>query len=779
MKNKVIYFILTFMLLPLFLKAQCELPERAMGMPKIFLNEEMSWNWDNVVRGRKWGESSGNYWKVYVDRNGVMSYKSPSSSSGIKEKSLAFMESYYVAKVQDGYALLYKEKYEQTGLVISKQARSIGWVSVDELLLWSTCPRTRGQVYQKAVIAKDIEEIQNKSDINESSPEFSKSPIRMIGSGHRATDLEFYFVYKKVNGSALLFKDNKITDSNTDKMPGWMRRGLYVPWNERLCYEPNYGSEYIGKVAAIYRDSIKALQYKQGQNPGGKLWEEKLKNNRWIPNKVRFPVLTIGDKYIAKVATIGSFGTPGNSGNDKDLDSINDKIQKLEKKMKRINVVFVIDGTSSMNAYYKPMAMALINSMKRIEVKGADMKFGALVYRNYADKERLCEYKQLTRNHDEVADWLIKKGSDCSSVGKGHFEALFCGLDSAVTTMDWQKEESNFLILVGDAANDTSDARGFSEEKIARTMAEKEINFVAFQANHQNTTAYHKFSRQIKEIMTKELSSLMNRSVTIINDFKQQGQLEKFETNNGHIPIMSAAYRFAEINKTEYTIDLQNLVESMIVDFKKQSDKSIDRFRIALENLGSQTEGVEFNETNIINILRDAGLNDKDIEIYKEKNLALKVTGHTSRVADETEVFTTSVFMTKKELEDLIRSLVKVTENVTTNPRQHLQNALKNLALSYLGQNDATRDDITVDEVMKAVSTLTPTTGKKLLQGVNVKDITDPNRVTDSEINDFISTISHDVSILNKRKEDKTCYFERDGLRYYYILLEDMPLQEH
>ena len=105
--------------------------------------------------------------------------------------------------------------------------------------------------------------------------------------------------------------------------------------------------------------------------------------------------------------------------------------------------------------------------------------------------------------------------------------------------------------------------------------------------------------------------------------------------------------------------------------------------------------------------------------------------------------------------------------------------SLKNLALSYLGQNDATRDDITVDEVMKAVSTLTPTTGKKLLQGVNVKDITDPNRVTDSEINDFISTISHDVSILNKRKEDKTCYFERDGLRYYYILLEDMPLQEH
>lgn len=768
-----------FILSPLFLMAQCELPEKAIGIPKIFLNEEMSWTWDDVVRKRAWGSFSGNYWKVYIDREGVSSYKSPSSSSEVKEKSLKFMESYYVAKLDSsGFALLYKEKYEQTGLVISKLAKSIGWVSVDKLLLWSTCPRTRGQVYQKAIIAKNVDEIQNKNDLNEVSPEFSKSPVNIISTGHRATDLEIYFVYKYVENNVLLFKDCKLTTSlDSDKKNGWMRKGLFVRWNERLCYEPNFGSNLVGKVAAVYKTPDQALQYKQGMTPSGKVWDEKLTNNRWKPSKVRFPVLGIEDKYIANVATIGYLSRRSNVDAPK-MDSINDKIRILEKKMRRVNVVFVMDGTSSMHNYYKPMAMALVNSMKRVEIKGADIRFGALVYRNYADVSRLCEFKQLTSQHQDVAEWLIKKGDDCKSVGSGHYEAMFYGLNCAIDTMSWKKEEANFLILVGDAANDNNDTR-YNAKAIAQKMAGKEINFVAFQANHPNNDAYHDFSVQIKEIISEELRLLMNRTVSFKDDFALSKQLRTFKTNNGHIPIMTAAYRFAEINSAEFSSALQYLVEDRIVGFKSQSDSSLNEFRKGLDNLGYVDDGVAYNEANVKNILKRAGLTDADIEIYRNKNLALKIKGYTSRVADETEVFTTSVFLTKIELEELIKSLKMVTQNVTTNKRLDLQKAMTSLALSYIGQIEQNNiQDMKVDEVMKAVSTLTPTTGKSLL-GVNVKDITDPTKVTDAEINDFISSISQDISILEKRKEDKTCYYERDGLRYYYILLEDMPLQEH
>lgn len=764
-----------FVLAPLYLMGQCDLPPKAIGVPKIFLNEEMSWTWDDVVRNRDWGAFSNNYWKVYIDREGVSSYVSPKSSSRVKEKSLKFMESYYVAELKDSFALLYKEKYEQTGLLISRDAKSIGWVAVDKLLLWSTCPRTRGQVYQKAIIAKNVDEIQNKTDLNEVSPVFSKSPIKIDSTGYRATDLEIYFVYKYVDKNALLFKVSKFSQNMAPDKHGWMRSGLYVRWNERLCYEPNFGSNLVGKVAAVYETPDQALQYKQGMTPSGKVWDEKLTNNRWKPSKVRFPVLDIDGNYIANVATIGYLSGKSNVDSPK-LDDINDKIQTLEKKMRRVNVVFVMDGTSSMSNYYKPMAMALVNSMTRVEIKGADIRFGALVYRNYADVSRLCEFKQLTSQHQDVAEWLIKKGDDCKSVGSGHSEAMFYGLNCAIDTMSWKKEEANFLILVGDAANDNNDTR-YNAKAIAQKMAGKEINFVAFQAHHTDRDEYHDFTTQILEIMSYELSFVMNREVSIKNDFKNSEQSFTFKTNNGHIPIMTAAYRYAQIYSAEEDSDLQYLVENRIVEFKSQSDSSLAEFRKGLNNIGAV--GVSYNESNIRRILKAAGLTDADIEIYKNKNLALKIKGYTSRVADQTEAFTTSVFLTKKELDELIASLKKVTRNVTTNPRQDLQNALKDLALSYLGKIDETRDYITVDDVMTAVSTLTPKTGKNVLQGVNVKDITNPNKVTDAEINDFISSVSRDIGILEKRKEDKTCYYERDGLRYYYILLEDMPLQEH
>ena len=761
-------------------KAQLSLPDKAMGIPKVFLDEEESWNWDNVANTRNWGECSSQFWRVYIDRDGVKAHESPNATSRVVN-TFNFMDKediLYVAKIQNGYALLYKEKYEQTNLDISKKAKVQGWVSVDELLLWSTCPRTVSQVYQKAVILKDVDALQNKADLNEASPEFSKSPNVAISTGRRATDLEFYFVYKIVNGSALLLEDNKITATIASSKKGWMKQGLYTAWNDRLCFEPNFGDDVEGNDAAVFSEKTSARMFKaQGgsasdMNP---IWKELLVSERWAPKKVRFPVIDIDKSYIATVGTISSFASSNGGGTPSEIDRINNQIEAIESKLRRINVVFVMDGTSSMRNYYQPMAKALTQAMSQNEMQGTNMYFGAVVYRNYADEKegRLVDKKQLTQDYNSIANWLV--GQECRSVGASHYEAMYYGIETALDQMNWSKDNCNFLVLVGDAANEEHDKKMKSIDGIAKKMADQGINFVVFQANHMDHSAYHDFSLQIQKIMFSQLAKLTNRNISRA-DFKLQNQLYNYK-NSDNFMIISAGFRFAEINKSESESNLKLLVEDKIVDFKRQAEENLMRLRIALETIGG-TEQSKFAE-DAIDFLKEKGFTDADIRILKEKNTTIKIKGFATRVAGTVDVFTPCVFMAKPELDLLIQSLSSVNRNVSENPRKDLQDALKNLALSYIGQS-ASSDDLEVETVMEAVTGLTGIVGKTVLSGINLKDITNPSKVTETQINDFIESISKDVDRLKQRRTDKSCYFDSpNGLRYYYILMEDMPLQNY
>lgn len=761
--------------------ADISLPAKAMGMPKVFQNEEESWNWDNIARERNWGECSSQFWRVYIDREGVKAYESPKPTSKVVN-TFKFMNKediLYVAKIQNGYALLYKEKYEQTNLDISKQAISQGWVSVDELLLWSTCPRTISQVYQKAVILKDVDALQDNRDINEASPDFSKSPENSIPTGYRAIDLEFYFVYKIVNGSALLLQDNKITTAINSSKKGWMKQGLYTQWNDRLCFEPNFGEDVKGIAAAVFSSTSNAKMFKSNggsatnMNP---LWIENLGDKRWAPKKVRFPVIDIDKSYIATVGTISSFSSVSSVMVSSEVDRLMNLIDAIETKLRRINVVFVIDGTSSMRNYYQPMARALTQAMSQNEMHGANMYFGAVVYRNYADDKegRLVERIPLTQDYNAVANWLVSR--ECRSIGSSHYEAMYNGIETALDQMNWNNDNCNFLVLVGDAANADQDARKKTIDGIAKKMANKEINFVVFQANHMDHAAYHTFPLQVQRIMFSELGEISKKAITR-SDFKLRNQLYTY-VNSDKFLIISAGFRFAEINKSESEINLKNLVEDKIVDFKRQAEENLTRLHMGIEAIDNSNEMTEF-AAGAIDFLKEKGFTDADIKMLKERNTTLKIKGFATRVAGSKDVFTPCVFMAKPELDLLIKSLSSVNSNVSENPRKELQDALKNLALSYIGQN-ANADDLEVDDVMNAVLGLTSVTGSSPLSGINIKDITNPSRVSQAQINSFMSSIAIDVDRLKKRRADKSCYFDSpNGLRYYYILFEDMPLQNN
>jgi len=751
------------------------LPDMAMGKPKIFLNEELSWQWEKIAANRNWGESSDQPWKVYVDCEGVKAYSHPSQNSSVV-RTCSFLDAYYVATIEGGYALLFSQA--ESSLTISSHAKVCGWVSVDNLLLWTTCPRTRNQVYRKALIVKDIDDIENYN--SESSPYFSKSPTELIASGLRATQLEIYFVFKENAKSALMFLGRTVDENLLTKHHGWMRRAEYTNWNERLCFEKNFGDDVAGLFAAIYDDKEKAIDFKgKGLGDMTVVWKEPLETKRSEPRVVRFPILDLDKQYVAQVATISQFSAEGGGGvSSKKLLDVRKKLDVIDDKLSTINVVFVVDATSSMKDYYRPMAMAVLRAMKHDELAKKKINFGAVVYRNYADSKggsyNLSEKKDLTSDYNSVAEWL--SGRQCGSAELvDSYEAMFYGLNRAAD-MFKDKSTCNFIILVGDAASKEPDPHGLNISGLATKLASKEVNFVAFQVNHTNKPAYDDFSSQVNRIMINELSILDQKKIER-GDFKLHDNLYEYLGDNKW-PLVSAGYKFADIGMSESASNLEILVEKKIVDFNNLALKNQQDFQKVLDRLQAGNSdgpmGTKVTE-DIIRRLKEMGLTDEEIEVMRKSSAAIKLKGYTTRISRNKEVFATSVFMTKVELDMLIRSLESLNSNSEENKRLNLQKTLKKLALIYIGQSDC--DDMDVDALLEAVNGIGKAMGKSPLNGTSIKNITDPNKVTEVLIDDFIKTIKKDVDKLRKLVNDKSCYFTFNGERYYYILVEDMPLQ--
>lgn len=743
------------------------LPEKAMGKPKVLTQETESWRWYDIADKQQWGEETQQRWIVWIDRSGVKSHTEPSSSSPVKENSLQFMHEYQVAKSQNRFLLLFEiQGNNETDLTIPKRAKCIGWVSVDNLLLWSICPRTHGQIYEKAVILRDFDEI-DKADIATISPDFYKNPTSKEPTGFVASDLEFFFVYKRDRGNVLLFTDKEITKNNIVGLKfqkiGWIKKGFYTSWNTRTCYEPNFDERMKGLPAAVFREQSNAMSYKANGDTSHAIYKEKLSGERWSPNWVRFPVVSnsIG---IVQVGTIGKLGDAYNASAKKgDMDDLNKKIDEIKQKLGRINIVFVVDGTHSMTDYYKPMATAIKNAMNRNGMTGDDMYFGAVIYRNYADAD-LIESIPLDKDYSKVSNWIAAR--DCHSIGTTHYEAMFYGIDYALKNMKWNRSNANFIILIGDAANAPNDKRAPNMDALASNMSSLGINFVAFQVNNRNRKEYTEFAPQVGELLIKELSHLV--SSVKKKDFEFRNRVYQYKSNSW--PIYSSAFRYAKVGQSENPDELKNLVEDRIISFKNQTREELSKLEKSLST-GQLTPEMEKE-------LRKSGVTDKQIALLKEHRSILKVNGYTSMIANGKKVFSPCVFMSKTELDELIRSLQRVSSSSTDNPRLELQNALKSLAMTYIGQGKKT-DEMSIDDVMSAISGLTTVTGKDVLSRINLKDITDPTRFSDSEIKDFIRSISDEIIRLEKIRNNKECYFDKNKIRYFYILIDDMPLQDH
>lgn len=352
-------------------------------------------NWEQFSNSHK-------YWTVYSDRSHNFTYSLPSEQGEICD-TLVFNEQVRIAKIENGYALVYTEPQKTvTFPLISSSAKSRGWILMDNLLLWSSCPTTETGIYNKALILFDIDEqAKRNSDVGK----IYQNPMTKEGSRALAPDMVHYFVMKKAdNGLILLARECKMEGFTSQVLYGWVSTSSYVPWSQRICLEPNWHlletEPLKGKTANVYnKDRVKSAAIPLCQiNPQTKNSTTKY---RWDSLRMRFPLLEEGTEnenqyHVVAYCSSQECGIPylmiGDSANtfafegyvDKQMDGVNlwktvlyISSDELAQLMEKLQPLMNAAETGERKAYIealKELARAMIPDITPQEMDEKDVK---------------------------------------------------------------------------------------------------------------------------------------------------------------------------------------------------------------------------------------------------------------------------------------------------------------------------------------------------------------------------------------------------------------------
>lgn len=743
-----------------------QLPAKAYGMPKVFdQNNGKSYRWQKIAKSHDFGEQTQNPWIVYSVNEGAVAYESPSSGSRSVPSDIHFMEDFYVANIQGEFAQLFYYDETLDGLSIpaeisrnvSKSNGSrrsngyIGWVKLNDLLLWSIAPRTEDGIFQKIAIVKDIEH-QNEGSINSMPKMYVDAECTQLSTPIKELNaLDFYFTLKKNDtGNALVYVNYQLSGNMRMAKVGWVEYGEYIDWNTRICWEPAFEGD-INDMAYTFETEDATWDYDLTHKRSSVALSNKRKSTQFEP---RSPVIG----YENRIASLSVLANT--TGNNADISQILQKIDALKKSLSTINVVFVIDATNSMKSCFSAMSNAVEKITKYRYSKG--IRFGVVAYRNYADETsgKLVSACPLTDNLDQVSKFL--SNTECYSVSRDPQEAMFYGLNYAVDNMSWQPDNSNFIILISDVSSKDPDDKGITEAKIIDKLARKKINVVAFQARSQQRFEYQNFGSQVNNIIRGTLQKLEYSVKSPEYDEKTQiflyNQTSKW-------PLRPMGYKFKDSDEqTINASELTNMATNIIKDFIETTQENITRLE---SQIGNSSEQV------IDQSVCDELIRKHIIRKCEDLKGIIRVSGYATMQHNTKNMFTPCVFMADKELNDLIKDLEGATKGTMTNRRSKLQDVFKRLILSYTGQ---TFDKNTIDtDFSHIISEVEQECQYKFYDDVK-KHVNNPNLLSDEELQTLTERLNRSINHLKKIQNDRTSYKDQDGKKYYYVLLKDMPL---
>jgi len=795
MKSKQILFVFICLLICGLSSAQ-KLPKQGKCLPEYIANtSKVQSDWATSQKWQDWavaqiksnnfGKANSLVWKVYSDRDNNKTYTEPNASSAV-HSTLSFMDQFNVADVQNGFALLYKSYY--TGLEIAKDAQCFGWIPVDNLLLWEECPQTHSKIYQKALVVHDP---LKHGTIAEKNPPFYLEPDKKAGvnPNQRAKDLDIYFVMKTMDigdTKYYLLSRSMLIGNNLQTVYGWMPDEYITEWNQRLLVEPTHSPKIVDYYKskniypAIFYDMDGARQLWTNEAVQNPLWKyNDFGAQRMHQYSMRNPILTKGE-IAADIYSVASISTMSSQKIDPELLK---KIELLKQAKDNINVIFVIDATSSMKTYFQSVANALSKIMKG-DFK-YQMKTGVVLYKNYNASDKIA-FKKLTNKIDEISSFVALNQEAIGTSDADDYSAMFLGLETALDTrkMGYESTQTNFIILIGDAGNTRTDPTGMKWQdkvtKLSQTMFDNRINFLAYQVNNAGSTAYDDFAIQIGKLQKELANKYQDKIKTDVLEYALQTNrlyvLARKGSSN-ELPIYDS-YKYASSGQSETIEGLQNLIVGNISDFQNFVFKQLTSLEA---NYATETTGDTgyLVEQKLTEILRLYDWSETDINkyiAYLKDGGATKFIGYapvkTDKAPANYQLFDYVLFFSQNELEELIQQLSKINSSDAVSDAKAFQDAIVKMGQAMLGQFN--EDEIRNMDMNKLLGQIYGIPVPLNLCGLDIMKI--PNMDKD-ELKDYITVFKNKLDQL-KRINSQSDYdgrFLRNGITYYWIPMENMP----
>lgn len=782
--------------------AQSSVPKFMVGLPDILLDKEL----DKEMVGRdnfqQWAERilsqnfdykkrSNGVWIVYSDREDNKTYNEASMSSGI-HSTLHFLEKLYVGDVKNGFALVFKSEIKQSAYPnISGPVEWKGWIPLKNLLLWHQCPKNNNGIYQKGVV---VYSPGTKSGPMKRNPYYSLSPAESASKASvYSTDLDILYRMKEVVSEGktyyLLSRTNIIpTDSRPENcIHGWLSEDFLTEWDYRLLLEPTYAKAAVDDYKkrnvypTIFYKSTNAIEFAKNGSAMEALWKyDKFTSERMDCYRMRNPVLDKGKEAgIYDVATLATIET-----SEADIDHIYEVRQQLEEcrsALDNINLIFVIDNTSSMKKYYPAVAKSLEDIMTRsIDSK---LKVGVVLYKDYPDSKTV-QYKPLSANIEDIISFIYDNQDNCHSDNADAYEAMFKGLETALDLqkMKYNRTQSNFIVLIGDAGEHRlMNGQNWTDraKKIAHQMRDCKINFLAYQVNNSGCPADNDFGLQIGTLQ-QAYSEEIKATIGTGTEFELKGvnyyELKRLGRDKSLLPVYDT-YRYLAEGQSETDKGLKAIIVDNFKDFVNVVNNNIKTLNDMLNGTGSGKSVGGLNENAVRELLKWMDIRSNEVEqiikTIKSGGVA-KFYGYApERIAGaKYDLFDMVLLFTDNELERLIHNLGSINK-IESNNKKDAQDALIAIGQSMIGNFNPTGS---IGEMLQQIYGIPIDIclyyGTCMPSNLTFEDVLSMEK---NDLEDFLNNFRIKLDRLKTIRRNNTCVFKQDGQTYHWIRIEDMP----
>lgn len=762
-------------------------PKCEAFMPKAFLNKTIKESDAKSVmntssHGQDGGSSNLKFWTVWSDRDDNTTYNGPSTSSG-KAGSLAFNEQVRIAKVSGDFALVYTEPQPSVKYpLISREAKSRGWVPLSNLLLWESCPTNEKGIYYKALLVANLDKARQG---DQSLGRLYKNPATKANATVLTSDDKFYFIMKRVGNLVLLARQYTMIGQSDKVLLGWVSESSVVPWNQRSCLEPNWDPEVAetfkqnGVQATVYSSPAKSQSV--AKIPYGRANGEDNKQSskyRMAGSSRRYPILD-NDSKNSNLFKCTTFATASGKVINNNVEK---KVQSELDKLSQCNLMIVIDGTTSMGQYYPAVKNAIKEGCKYFG-ENEKVKVGLVIYRDYADGDGLVEYLPLTSPTDPRLSSMLdsggKYGIKSSPNDHTHTEALYKGIETALdrTKMGYDPKQANLIMVVGDCGNAEDDSRCMSKQQLIRKLIDNNIQLMSYQVRRKNSHAWEIFNDQLSDMVLANLDGQYQRLGNIKASFKPAKRGNDpvgydSKPRGGASEFFVGSMRFAPVNSEMNPQELSALMRKGFETFQDAIGVQKDVLVMFGNSQSQENTGSVIDQQFVI-----SRVGKETWEEIKKTNTIMSFSGYTEKTDPSgRDYWKPIIFISTSELDELIMRLDPVNKAAKQGNRKPYVDAMKALIRSMLPDiTTQEMNEMTVQEIMNVVSGLNASS--QALSGPSLVQIQDPKAVSDQDFMGLVNRFSKKYAQLQKIKADNQyIYFTNfNNAKYYWIPIEDLP----